>query len=114
MLELDNASARLNGRGLIQGTSPWTSRRGKVEDLLLIGSPAAPILLFPWAGTKVVMSAFLHPRIRLQPGLELTLVADEDTDIPGWFLSRLTQPQDRAGAGLATAPDLCSQRSPRV
>ena len=83
LLELDNASARVNRGNLIQGTSPWTSRRGKVEDLLLIGSPAAPILLFPWAGTKLVTSAFFHPRIRLQPGLALTLVANEDIDIPG-------------------------------
>ena len=103
LLEVDNVSVKLNDRGLIQGRSPWTNRRGKVEDLLLVGSPAVPLLLIPWAASKVTLSAFLHPRIRLQPGTELTLATDDAMEVPGLSpVSPDTSPE--AGSLLGSQP----------
>lgn len=103
LFEIDNGRVTLNENGSVQGTNPWTNRRGKVEDLLLIGSPAVPIVLLPWPATKVALSAFLHPQIRLQPGLDLTLVTEEDLEVPG-LLPIQTGPSPDARIALGSQP----------
>ena len=82
LTEIDNAPDSVDGLGMIHGPNPWASRRGKPEDALLLATPAVPVVLFPWAAAKLLLSGLVHPRIRLAVGQELKLTTDEPIEVP--------------------------------
>lgn len=83
LTEIDNAPERVDERGLIHGPNLWTARRGKPEDTLLLATPAVPVVLLPWAASKLILSSLVHPPIRLASGEELKLTTEEPVEVPG-------------------------------
>lgn len=103
LTEIDNAPERVDAQGLIHGPNPWTARRGKPEDTLLLATPAVPVVLFPWAASKLILSSLLHPPIDLASGVELKLTTEEPVELPG-LLPLVANSDEELGALMKSQP----------